>query len=224
MSKLTIIPTPVGNLEDITLRALKTLKEVDLLLCEDTRHTAKLLQHYEISVPVKAFHMHNEHKVLEEMVTMIAKGKHLGLVSDAGTPGISDPGFLLSRACAQADITVECLPGPTAFVPALVGSGLPCNEFTFIGFLPPKKGRKTKLATLKEIQNTIVLYESPYKIYKTLKQLEEIFPPETPIVVAREISKIHETFHRGTLETITPIFESGKVKGEMVIMISPLKN
>lgn len=224
MSKLTIIPTPVGNLDDITLRALNTLKEVDLLLCEDTRHTSKLLKHFAIEVQVKSFHMHNEHDKLEEVLNLIANGKHVGLVSDAGTPGISDPGFLLSRACAQAKINVECLPGATAFVPALVASGLPCNEFTFVGFLPPKKGRQTKLKSLTTIENTIILYESPYKILKTINQMLEHFDEETPVVVAREISKIHETYHRGTLKELSVEFENAKLKGEMVIVLSPIKN
>ena len=173
MSKLYIVPTPIGNLEDITLRAIRILKESDLILAEDTRNTVHLLRHLGIEKSLKSYHMHNEHKIVEEIVALIREGKNIALVSDAGTPGISDPGFLLVRSCIAADIAVETLPGPTAFVPALINSGFPCDQFVFIGFLPIKKGRLTKLKSLAEENKTIILYESPYRLLKTLEELKD---------------------------------------------------
>ena len=196
MSKLYLIPTPIGNLEDITLRALRLLKEVDMVLAEDTRTTRKLFTHYEISTPLAPFHMHNEHKVLNKWIERIKSGETIALVSDAGTPAISDPGFLLVRECVKNDIEVDCLPGATAFVPALVNSGLPSEKFIFEGFLPAKKGRQTRLKVLAEEERTMIFYESPHRIVKTLSQFMEYFGDERIVSVSREISKMFEETKR----------------------------
>jgi 16S rRNA (cytidine1402-2'-O)-methyltransferase len=219
MSKLFIVPTPIGNLEDMTFRAVRTLKEADLILAEDTRVSGKLLKHFEVSTAMQAFHQHNEHKVLDEIITKLKMGNSIALISDAGTPGISDPGFLLVRECIKNDIEVETLPGATAFVLALVNSGLPCDRFYFEGFLPHKKGRKTRLEYLAELDQTIVLYESPYRVVKTLTQLAEFIGKERPASVSRELTKIYEQTARGTLEELVEHFKIHKPKGEFVIVI-----
>lgn len=220
---LYIIPTPIGNLEDITLRALRLLKEADLILAEDTRVTAKLLQHYQISRPMRANHNHNEHGVLATLIAELKSGKKIALVSDAGTPGISDPGFLLVRECVREGIYVECLPGPTAFIPALVQSGLPADRFFFEGFLPHKKGRETRLRYLATQPHTIVLYESPFRVVKTLGQLRQFFGDDRPACLCRELTKLYEETARGTLAELYAKFAAQKeVKGEIVILIAPL--
>lgn len=220
MGKLFVIPTPIGNLRDITLRAIDTLKEVDLILAEDTRVTAKLLSHLEISKPLRAFHMHNEHRVVEGIIEELSQGKTIGLVSDAGTPGISDPGFLLVRACVKANIKVETLPGATAFVPALVNSGLPCDKFIFEGFIPVKKGRQTKFKQIAEHTITTVLYESPYRVVKTIEQLAEILGEDREASYSREISKLHEETYSDTLGGLASHLKmKEKIKGEFVIII-----
>lgn len=219
MSKLFIVPTPIGNLEDITLRAIRTLKEVDAILAEDTRHTVKLLRHLEIEKPLISHHLHNEHKTTERIVQRLEAGETMALVSDAGTPAISDPGFLLVRECVKNKIDVECLPGATAFVPALVNSGLPSDSFVFEGFLPQKKGRQTKLLSLKEEKRTIILYESPFRLVKTLQQLMEVFGEDREASVSRELTKIHEENARGTLKELKEHFEQKTVKGEIVMVI-----
>lgn len=218
--KLYIVPTPVGNLEDITLRALRVLREADLILAEDTRTSGVLLKHYDIHTPVKSHHRNNEHSQVGRIVEEIASGKVVAQISDAGTPGICDPGFMLARACRDAGVEVECLPGATAFVPALVGSGLPCDRFIFEGFLPLKKGRATRLARLAESGMTVVIYESPLRVARTLRQLAETFGPARRAAVCREISKLHETFHRGTLAELAEYFDLNRAKGEIVIIIS----
>jgi 16S rRNA (cytidine1402-2'-O)-methyltransferase len=220
MSKLYLVPTPIGNLEDITLRALRILKEVDGILAEDTRVTKKLLQHYEINQQVHSFHQNNEHRILEGVVNRLKTGATLALVSDAGTPAISDPGFLLARECIREGIEIETLTGATAFIPALVNSGLPCDRFVFEGFLPHKKGRQTKLELLVEEDRTIVLYESPHRLLKTLAQLEERCSPEREISVSREISKKFEETVRGTIAEVKKHFEENIVKGEFVIVLA----
>lgn len=219
MPKLTLVPTPIGNLEDITLRAIRTLKETDLIFAEDTRVTKKLLAHLEITKNVLPFHAHNEHKTLASAMTKIEANENCVLVSDAGTPGISDPGFLLVRECIKQGVTVECLPGPVAFVPALVASGFPCDKFVFEGFLPHKKGRQTRLTLLAEEERTIVLYESPHRLVKTLNQIKEFFGPERQVCVAREISKFYEEFQRGTAEAVAQHYEQTPPKGEIVLLI-----
>lgn len=217
---LYIVPTPIGNLEDITMRALRILGEVDLILAEDTRVTKRLLQHYDIATPVRAFHAHNEHGVTPQLVQQLETGTTMAQVSDAGTPGISDPGFLLARACQEAGIRVECLPGATAFVPALVASGLPCDRFYFEGFLPHKKGRQTRLQYLAELTNTFVLYESPNRLVKCLEQLIEHCGEDRPACVARELSKLHEEVRTATLRLLADHYaEQAKVKGEIVIVV-----
>jgi 16S rRNA (cytidine1402-2'-O)-methyltransferase len=218
MSKLYIIPTPIGNLEDITLRALRILKEVDLILAEDTRVTSKLLQHYEIKKPVHAHHQHNEHKTITFIAERIANGENVALVSDAGTPGISDPGFLLVRECLKMGLEVECLPGATAFVPALVQSGLPCDAFVFVGFLPQKKGRQTKLKSLEEEYRTMVFYESPHRLLKALEEFKEHFGAERKVSVSRELTKMFEETFRGTVEECIAHFSAKTIKGEIVIV------
>ena len=223
MSKLYVIPTPIGNLEDITLRALRLLKEVDLVLAEDTRTTKKLFSHYEINTKLSSFHMHNEHKVLSKYISRLKGGETLALVSDAGTPAISDPGFLLIRECVIEDIEVDCLPGATAFVPALVNSGLPNEKFVFEGFLPVKKGRQTRLKLLAEEERTMVFYESPHRIIKTLAQFSEYFSEERKISVSREISKMFEETIRGTISEVLYYFEQRKTKGEFVIVVEGKK-
>lgn len=214
-----MVPTPIGNLEDITLRSIRILKECDLIFAEDTRVTKKLLNHLGISKAVVPFHSHNEHKALQSAIEKIQANNLTVLVSDAGTPGISDPGFLLVRACIEENIKVECLPGPTAFVPALVASGFPCDKFVFEGFLPHKKGRQTRLMKLAEEDRTIVLYESPHRLLKCLSQLEEYLGSDRKVCVAREISKMFEEFKRGTASEVRAYFEAKTVKGEIVIVI-----
>lgn len=223
MARLYIVPTPIGNLEDITLRALRVLKEVDVVLAEDTRTSSVLLRHYDIHTPLRAHHRNNEHKSVDGIVQEIEGGKEMALISDAGTPGISDPGFMLARACREAGIDVECLPGPTAFVPAMVASGLPCDRFVFEGFLPLKKGRATRLQQLAADPRTIVIYESPLRLPRTLRQLAEVFGPDRQAAVAREISKLHEENCRDTLQNLARHYEQNKPKGEIVIVIEGCK-
>ena len=222
MSKLYIVPTPIGNLEDITLRALRILRESALILAEDTRVTKKLLTHYAIQKPVLAYHQHNEHQQLANFLSLIEQHQTLALVSDAGTPGISDPGFLLIRACLQNNIEVECLPGATAFVPALVNSGFPCDRFYFYGFLPHKKGRKTAIEKLAALEETIILYESPFRLLKTLEQLQEAMGADRKVCVSRELTKIYEENFRGTLAEAIAHFSAKTVKGEIVIVVESL--
>ncbi|MBT3621212.1 16S rRNA (cytidine(1402)-2'-O)-methyltransferase [Flavobacteriales bacterium] len=220
MSKLYLIPTPIGNLEDITFRALRLLKEVDIVLAEDTRTTKKLFSHYEIDTQLAAFHMHNEHKVLGKWIARLKGGETIALVSDAGTPAISDPGFLLVRECVKEGIEVDCLPGATAFVPALVNSGLPSEKFIFEGFLPVKKGRQTRLILLAEEERTMIFYESPHRIIKTLSQFMEYFGEERFVSVSREISKMFEETKRGTMKEVREYFEEKKPKGEFVVIVA----
>jgi 16S rRNA (cytidine1402-2'-O)-methyltransferase len=218
---LYLIPTPIGNLEDITLRAIRLLKEADLILAEDTRTSKKLLLHYEIDGPLRAYHAHNEHGVTAGLVEAMQGGTTMALITDAGTPGISDPGFLLARACIEAGVRVECLPGATAFVPALAASGLPCDKFHFEGFLPHKKGRQTRLIYLAELPVTFVLYESPYRLVKGLAQLMEHCGPERMACVARELSKLHEEVRTDTLAALHDYYAAqAKVKGEIVVVVS----
>ena len=217
--KLYIVPTPVGNLEDMTMRAIRVLKEVDLILAEDTRTSGILLKHFEIKTPMQSHHKFNEHQTCERIVERLEGGETIALISDAGTPGISDPGFMLSRACREHDIDVECLPGATAFVPALVSSGLPCDRFVFEGFLPMKKGRATRLSELAAEPRTVVIYESPLRLARTLRQLEETFGGERPAAVCREISKLHETIKKGTLSELAEFYGVNQAKGEIVIVI-----
>jgi 16S rRNA (cytidine1402-2'-O)-methyltransferase len=219
MPKLYIVPTPVGNLEDITLRAIRILRESSLIYAEDTRVTKKLLSHLGIQKPVYPFHAHNEHKVVQQVIDRIKNEEAVVLVSDAGTPGISDPGFLLIRACIKDEIAVTCLPGPTALIPALVGSGFPCDRFCFEGFLPHKKGRQTKLIELSKEERTIVLYESPHRIVKCLSQIEEFFGSNRNVCVVREISKIYEEFRRGPANQVRQFYENNPPKGEIVLII-----
>ena len=219
MSKLYLIPTPIGNLEDITLRALRILKEVNIVLAEDTRTSRKLFSHYDIDTNLAPFHMHNEHKVLQKWIDSIKLGEAIALVSDAGTPAISDPGFLLVRECIKNDIEVDCLPGATAFVPALVNSGLPSDKFVFEGFLPVKKGRQTRLKLLSEEERTIVFYESPHRVVKTLSLFCEYFGEDRKVSVSREISKMFEETKRGSAKEVMEYFEQKKPKGEFVIIV-----
>ena len=218
--KLFIVPTPIGNLEDITLRAISTLKSVDLILAEDTRTSGKLLKHFEISTPMQSYHMHNEHKILDRIIEKLKSGFEIALISDAGTPAISDPGFLLTRACVAEQIPVECLPGATAFEPALVNSGLPNDRFIFEGFLPIKKGRQTRLKLLAEEERTIVLYESPHKLNKTLEQICLFFGEDRQISISRELTKLFEETRRGTAKELLDHYSKAAVKGEIVIVIS----
>ncbi|MGO3706520.1 MAG: 16S rRNA (cytidine(1402)-2'-O)-methyltransferase [Mesonia hippocampi] len=220
MSKLYIVPTPIGNLSDITFRAIEVLKTADFILAEDTRTSGKLLKHYEITTPMHSHHMHNEHKTLPKIINRLKAGETAALISDAGTPAISDPGFLITRACIEENIKVECLPGATAFVPALVNSGLPNDKFVFEGFLPPKKGRKTRLTTLAEEERTCIFYESPYKLLKTLKDFAAYFGGERAISVSREISKLHEETIRGTITEVMAHFEQKPPKGEFVLVVA----
>ena len=220
MSKLFVIPTPIGNLKDITYRAIEILKSVDLILAEDTRTSSKLLNHYEIDVKTESFHMHNEHKKLDGIVKKILNGNEVAIISDAGTPGISDPGFLLVRACIQNEINIECLPGATAFVPALVNSGFPMDRFLFEGFLPVKKGRTKRLKELSISKKTMVFYESPHRVQKTLKDFGAYFSMGNKISVSRELTKIYEETFRGTIEEALKHFEKNKPKGEFVIVLS----
>ncbi|AQG79070.1 16S rRNA (cytidine(1402)-2'-O)-methyltransferase [Spirosoma montaniterrae] len=217
--KLYLVPTPIGNLDDITLRAINVLKTVDAVLAEDTRTSGVLLRHLGISKPLHSYHIFNEHQTVQRLVTQLKEGKTFALVSDAGTPGISDPGFLLVRACTQAEIPVECLPGPTAFVPALVNSGLPSDRFTFEGFLPHKKGRQTRLAELADEERTMVFYESPHRLLKTLTQFATVFGPDRPASVSRELTKLFEENRRGTLTELVAYFSEKPVKGELVVCV-----
>lgn len=219
MPKLYLVPTPIGNLEDMTLRAIRILKECDLILAEDTRVTSKLLQHYEIKKPVHAHHQHNEHRTVTFIAERIASGETVALVTDAGTPGISDPGFLLVRECLKLGLEVECLPGATAFVPALVQSGLPCDAFVFVGFLPQKKGRQTKLKSLADETRTMVFYESPHRLLKALEEFKEHFGAERKVSVSRELTKMFEETFRGTVEETLVHFSAKTVKGEIVIVL-----
>nr|WP_299168430.1 16S rRNA (cytidine(1402)-2'-O)-methyltransferase [uncultured Allomuricauda sp.] len=219
MGKLFLVPTPIGNLEDITLRAIKILKEVDLILAEDTRTSGKLLKHFEIATPLQSHHMHNEHHQINTLVQKLNGGAILALISDAGTPAISDPGFLLTRACVEHGIDVECLPGATAFVPALVNSGLPNDRFVFEGFLPVKKGRQTRLKFLAEETRTMVFYESPHKLLKTLNQFVEYFGEDRPVCISRELTKMYEETVRGTAKEILEHFTQNPPKGEFVIVV-----
>ena len=216
---LYVVPTPIGNLEDITLRALRVLKEVDLVLAEDTRTSSILFKHYDIHTPLQSYHKFNEHQTVEKLCEQLLNGVNMALISDAGTPSISDPGFLLIRACVERDIEVVCLPGSTAFVPALVNSGLPINEFAFYGFLPLKKGRNTMLQTLAQEQKTFVLYESPFRLVKTLQALATTLGNQRKASVSREISKIHEETKRGTLEELENYYTTNPSKGEIVIVV-----
>ena len=218
--KLYIIPTPIGNLEDITLRAIATLKSVDLILAEDTRTSGKLLKHFDIATPMQSYHMHNEHKILDRLIDRMKSGATIALISDAGTPASSDPGFLLTRACVAAEIPVECLPGATAFVPALVNSGLPNVRFVFEGFLPLKKGRQTRLKLLSQEQRTIVLYVSPHKLNKTLEDIALYFGTARLMSISRELSKVFEETRRGTVQSILEHYTNHPAKGEIVLVIS----
>jgi 16S rRNA (cytidine1402-2'-O)-methyltransferase len=223
MSKLYLVPTPIGNLEDITLHAIRVLKEVDLILAEDTRTTSKLLMHYGIETRMMSHHLHNEHREVPIITERILSGEKIALVSDAGTPGISDPGFLLVRECLKADIEVECLPGPVAFVPALVISGLPCDSFYFEGFLPQKKGRQTRLKELAKMTNTLVFYESPHRLVKALEEFSIHFGAERKASVSRELTKLYEETKRGTIDEVLEYFKSKVVKGEIVIVVEGKK-
>lgn len=224
MGKLYVVPTPVGNMEDMTFRAIRILKEADLILAEDTRTSGILLKHYEIKNAMQSHHKFNEHQTVESIVNRIKGGQTVALISDAGTPGISDPGFLVVRECVRNGIEVQCLPGATAFVPALVSSGLPDERFCFEGFLPQKKGRMTRLNALKEETRTMIFYESPYRLLKTLTQFAEIFGADRPVSVCREISKIHEESVRGTLQEVIAHFTETEPKGEIVIILGGKEN
>ena len=219
MGKLYIVPTPIGNLKDITFRAIEVLKEVDIILAEDTRTSGKLLKHFEISTPMQSHHMHNEHKTVESLVQKLKAGTTIALISDAGTPAISDPGFLLTRACIENNIEVECLPGATAFVPALVNSGLPNDKFVFEGFLPVKKGRQTRFKFLAEETRTIIFYESPHKLIKTLTNFCEYFGEDRPVSVSRELTKLYEETVRGTAKEVLEYYTNKPPKGEIVICV-----
>ncbi|WP_069676445.1 16S rRNA (cytidine(1402)-2'-O)-methyltransferase [Formosa sp. Hel1_33_131] len=220
MMKLYIVPTPIGNLEDITLRAINVLKSVDLILAEDTRTSGKLLKHFEIGTQMHSHHMHNEHKTVQGIIQKLKMGTTIALISDAGTPAISDPGFLLTRACVENDIPVDCLPGATAFVPALVNSGLPNDKFVFEGFLPVKKGRQTRFLLLAEEPRTIILYESPHKLIKTLSHICEYFGEDRQISVSRELTKLYEETQRGTAKSILEHYTNRPPKGEIVIVVA----
>ncbi len=224
MSKLYLVPTPIGNLEDITLRALKILKEVDLILCEDTRTTSVLLKHYQIENNLKPFHKFNEHKTLPQLVSFLQTGQKIALVSDAGTPSISDPGYLIVRECIRQGIETECLPGPVALVPALVNSGFPTDRFCFEGFLPHKKGRQSRIKFLAEEKRTIILYESSHRLVKALEQLSVYMGTDRNVSVSRELTKIYEETKRGTLSELIDYFLKKPVKGEVVIVIGPKIN
>ena len=219
--RLHIVPTPVGNLDDMTFRAVRVLKDADLILAEDTRTSSVLLKHFDIHTPMRSHHRNNEHREVDGIVGMLEEGKDIALISDAGTPGISDPGFMLSRACRNAGIDVECLPGATAFVPALVASGLPCDRFVFEGFLPLKKGRMTRLEQLSADDRTVIIYESPLRLARTLRQLAEVFGAERPAAVCREISKLHEEIRRDSLGNLAQHYDANQAKGEIVIVIGP---
>lgn len=223
MGKLYLVPTPIGNLEDMTFRAVKVLQEADLILAEDTRTSGKLMKHFEITTPMQAHHMHNEHKTIEAAIRKLKAGTTIALVSDAGTPAISDPGFLLTRACLEQQIPVECLPGATAFVPALVNSGLPNDRFVFEGFLPVKKGRQTRLKILATETRTMVFYESPHKLLKTLGHFAEYFGEDRQVSVSRELSKMYEETIRGSLNEVITHFNEKAPKGEFVVVVAGKK-
>lgn len=219
-ASLYLVPTPIGNLQDITLRALEVLQNVDIILAEDTRTSGVLLKHHGIKKPLKSYHIHNEHKSIDALVTELKNGQKMALISDAGTPAISDPGFLLVRSCLKEKVKVECLPGPTAFVPALVSSGLPSDRFVFEGFLPQKKGRQTRLEFIKEESRTMIFYESPHRLVKALNQFGETLGMDRQASVSRELTKIHEETVNGTIEEIIEYFGDKKIKGEIVIVIA----
>ncbi len=221
--KLVIVPTPIGNLEDITLRAIRVLQECDLILAEDTRKTGILLRHFKLSKPMRSHHKFNEHEISNHLIDQIQSGSKVCLVSDAGTPGISDPGYTLIQACINSGIDVETLPGPTAFLPALVNSGIPCNQFVFLGFLPQKKGRQKAISSLKEETRTMIFYESPFRLLKCLDQFIEHFGEERQVSVSRELSKIHEETIRGSLIEVKTYYESNILKGEIVIILAGKK-
>ena len=220
MGKLYLVPTPIGNLEDITLRAITVLREVDVILAEDTRTSGKLLQHFDITTQMQSHHMHNEHKTVDGIIRRLLKDETIALISDAGTPAISDPGFLLTRACVEKNIPVECLPGATAFVPALVNSGLPNDRFVFEGFLPVKKGRQTRLEFLAQEKRTMVFYESPHKLLKTLTNFVAYFGKDRPVSVSRELTKLYEETVRGTVAEVLEHYTNKPPKGEIVIVVS----
>ena len=219
MGKLYLVPTPIGNLEDMTFRAISVLKEVDLILAEDTRTSGKLLKHFDITTHMHSHHMHNEHKTMENIIKRLQAGENIALISDAGTPAISDPGFLLTRACVENNIEVECLPGATAFVPALVNSGLPNDRFVFEGFLPEKKGRQTRFLALAEETRTMIFYVSPHKLVKTLGEFVQYFGTDRPVSISRELSKLHEETIRGTAAEVLQHFETKPPKGEIVAVV-----
>ena len=223
MSKLILIPTPIGNLGDITQRAVECIKKVDMLLCEDTRRSLKLLNHLKIKKPLKSYHKFNEHSTVEKVINEIESGLMVGLISDAGTPSISDPGYLIVKMCINNNIEVECLPGPTALIPALAVSGLPSDRFVFEGFIPVKKGRKTRLEELSNEKRTMIFYESPYKLYKTLQDLSNSFGSEREISISKELTKIFESTTRGRIKDLMPEYENKKLKGEFVIVVKGLK-
>lgn len=223
MSKLYLVPTPIGNLDDMTFRAIAVLKEVDLILAEDTRTSGKLLKHFEISTHMQSHHMHNEHKMVDRLIQRLQSGETVALISDAGTPAISDPGFLLTRACVEQDIEVECLPGATAFVPALVNSGLPNDKFVFEGFLPVKKGRQTRLKLLSEETRTMIFYESPHKLVKSLGHFAEYFGEDRLVSVSRELTKMFEETVRGTAAEVLEYYTNKPPKGEIVIVVAGKK-
>ncbi|WP_297517076.1 16S rRNA (cytidine(1402)-2'-O)-methyltransferase [Flavobacterium sp.] len=220
MGKLYLVPTPIGNLDDMTFRAVKVLKEADIILAEDTRNSGKLLKHCDIATPMQSHHMHNEHKTVDHWVKRIQAGETVALISDAGTPAISDPGFLLTRACVENGIEVDCLPGATAFVPALVNSGLPNDRFVFEGFLPEKKGRQTRYLQLAEETRTMILYVSPHKLVKTLGEFVQYFGADRPVSISREITKLHEETLRGTAEEVLKHYEAKPPKGEIVAVVA----
>lgn len=224
MGKLYIVPTPIGNLKDMTFRAVEVLKAVDIILAEDTRTSGKLLKHYEISTPLQSHHMHNEHKTVENLVQKIKNGTSVALISDAGTPAISDPGFLLTRACIENNIEVDCLPGATAFVPALVNSGLPNDKFIFEGFLPVKKGRQTRFTLLSEENRTMIFYESPHKLIKTLSNFCEYFGEDRQVSVSRELTKMYEETIRGSAKQVLDHYTKKPPKGEIVVVVAGKKN
>ena len=223
MSKLVLIPSPIGNLSDITKRAIEEIENSDLIFCEDTRHTVKLLNHLEIKKTLKSYHKFNEHKIVESIINKLKNGYRVGLISDAGTPGISDPGYLIVKKCIGHNIEVECLPGPTALIPALVISGLPCERFTFEGFLPIKKGRKTRLEELSIEKRTMIFYESPHKLIKTLKDFSKAFGSEREVSVTKEISKVFESTFRGKIVEVIEQINESKIKGEFVIVVAGKK-
>ncbi|MFT7036143.1 MAG: 16S rRNA (cytidine1402-2'-O)-methyltransferase [Cyclobacteriaceae bacterium] len=218
-SSLYLVPTPIGNLDDMTIRALEVLKSVDMILAEDTRTSGVLLKHYEVSNVLKSYHIHNEHKQTERIINELKSGKKMALISDAGTPAISDPGFLLVRECLANGVSVECLPGATAFVPALVSSGLPNDKFVFEGFLPVKKGRQTRLEFLTQEERTMIFYESPHRLLKTLNQFKEYFGDDRQVSVSRELTKLFEETKNGTIAEVIEYFSIGKIKGEIVIVV-----